>query len=75
MKIELTKETTFNGTFFWVKVDEFIVGANKCFTDSKEQEARDYLDLLAAYYEKHGNLENVSETLVTREVTYNPPTI
>ena len=75
MKIELMKETSFQGIFFWVKIDESVGGAAKCFSDTREQEAKEYLEMLVSYYEKHGNLDNISETIISKEVTYNPPSI
>lgn len=75
MKIELTKETSFQGIFLWVKVEESAGGASKCFAESDRGKAEDYLNVLVAYYEKHGNFDNVNETIISKEITYNPPTI
>lgn len=73
MKIELTKETSFQGVYLWVKVEESAGGPSQCFVESEKEKAVAYLDLLAAYYEKHGNFDNVNEILISKEVTYNPP--
>lgn len=73
MKIELTKETTFQGVYLWVKVDGEISGPGKCFVESDQEKAIAYIDLLTAYYEKHGNFDNITEAIITKEVIYNPP--
>jgi hypothetical protein len=75
MKIELTKETSFQGIFLWVKVEDSCAGASKCFVESDYEKAVAYLDLLSAHYESHGNFDNINETLISKEVIYNPPTI
>lgn len=72
MKFELTKETTFQGIYLWVKVDGRTSGPGKCFIDSDREKAEIYLQQLIDYYQAHGNLDNVTETLISKEVTYNP---
>lgn len=73
MKFELTKETSFNGTFYWVKVDNSSSGQSQCFSESREQEAIDYMEKLIAHYAKYGSLDSACEVIISKEVT--PPTI
>lgn len=72
MKIELTKETRANtdsnaseDILYWVIIDDSYASKSKPFP--LQEDAKSYYDSLKAFCLKHGQINDVKETIISEE--------